>query len=59
MPCAVVVGRLPGWRRLAPSMTNGIHGTGEVVFMNRVDIDRLGLAPGVTVTLRTASKDNI
>jgi hypothetical protein len=27
--------------------------------MNRVDIDRLGLAPGVTVTLRTASKDNV
>jgi hypothetical protein len=40
-------------------MTNGIHGTREVVFMNRADIDRLGLAPGVTVTLRTASKDNI
>jgi molybdopterin-dependent oxidoreductase alpha subunit len=37
----------------------GIHGTRNVVLMNRVDIDRLGLTPGQTVALRTASKDNI
>jgi molybdopterin-dependent oxidoreductase alpha subunit len=37
----------------------GIHGTRDVVLMNRVDIDRLGLAAGQKVTLRTSSKDNI
>jgi anaerobic selenocysteine-containing dehydrogenase len=37
----------------------GIRGTRDVVLINRVDIDRLGLAPGQTVSLRTASKDNI
>ena len=37
----------------------GIDGTRDVVFMNRIDIDRLGLQPGATVTLRTVSKDNV
>jgi molybdopterin-dependent oxidoreductase alpha subunit len=37
----------------------GIQGTRMVVLMNRDDIDRLGLAEGETVTLRTASKDNV
>jgi molybdopterin-dependent oxidoreductase alpha subunit len=36
----------------------GIHGTREVVLMNRTDIDRLGLAAGQAVTLRTQAKDN-
>jgi len=37
----------------------GIEGTRKVVLMNRADIDRLGLAPGQRVTVRTTSKDNI
>ncbi|MDB5359503.1 MAG: formate dehydrogenase [Rhodospirillales bacterium] len=36
----------------------GIHGTRQVVLMNRVDIDRLGLEAGQKVTLRTRAKDN-
>jgi hypothetical protein len=27
--------------------------------MNRMDIDRMGLEPGQSVTLRTSSKDNV
>ncbi len=37
----------------------GIEGTRDVLLMNRMDIDRLHLASGETVTLRTSSKDNI
>ncbi len=37
----------------------GIDGTRDVLFMNRLDIDRLGLAPGQPVTLRTVSGDGI
>jgi molybdopterin-dependent oxidoreductase alpha subunit len=37
----------------------GINGTRKVVLMNQVDIDRLGLRPGQTVTVHTASKDNV
>ncbi len=37
----------------------GIHGTRRVVLMNRADIDRLGLAVGEAVTLRTVAKDGI
>lgn len=37
----------------------GVHGTRDIVFMNRADIDRLGLRPGQRVTLRTQSKDNV
>jgi molybdopterin-dependent oxidoreductase alpha subunit len=37
----------------------GIQGTRMVVLMNRDDIDRLGLAEGEIVTLRTASRDNV
>ena len=37
----------------------GIEGTRNVVLMNQADIDRLGLAPGHVVTVRTASKDNV
>jgi molybdopterin-dependent oxidoreductase alpha subunit len=37
----------------------GIQGTRMVVLMNRDDIDRLGLAEGELVTIRTSSDDNI
>ena len=37
----------------------GIHGTRMVVLMNRDDIERLGLAEGEEVTLRTESKDDV
>jgi anaerobic selenocysteine-containing dehydrogenase len=37
----------------------GIEGTRMVVLMNRDDIDRLGLAEGQVVTIRTSSRDNI
>jgi molybdopterin-dependent oxidoreductase alpha subunit len=37
----------------------GIEGTRDVVFMNRDDIDRLGLTEGEPIRLETASKDNI
>ena len=37
----------------------GIRGTRLVVLMNRADIDRLGLAVGETVTLKTVAKDGI
>jgi anaerobic selenocysteine-containing dehydrogenase len=36
----------------------GIHGTRMVVLMNRDDMDRLGLAEGEMVRLRTTSTDN-
>jgi molybdopterin-dependent oxidoreductase alpha subunit len=36
----------------------GIHGTRQVVLMNRADIDRLGIEAGQKVTLRTQAKDN-
>lgn len=35
----------------------GVRGTRMVLFMNRVDIDRLGLRAGQRVTLRTAVED--
>ena len=37
----------------------GIEGTRQVVFMNRNDIDRLGLREGEQVRLETSSNDNI
>jgi molybdopterin-dependent oxidoreductase alpha subunit len=37
----------------------GIEGTRQVVLMNRMDMDRLGLEAGQRVTLRTAAKDNV
>jgi molybdopterin-dependent oxidoreductase alpha subunit len=37
----------------------GVHGTRMVVLMNRDDMDRLGLAGGEMVRLRTSSIDNI
>jgi molybdopterin-dependent oxidoreductase alpha subunit len=37
----------------------GIHGTRMVVLMNRDDIDRLELAEGEQVTIRTSSKDGV
>jgi molybdopterin-dependent oxidoreductase alpha subunit len=37
----------------------GIHGTRMVVLMNRDDIDRMGLAEGEAVTIRTSSRDNV
>jgi molybdopterin-dependent oxidoreductase alpha subunit len=37
----------------------GIQGTRHVAFMNRADIERFGLKPGQTATLRTVAKDNI
>jgi molybdopterin-dependent oxidoreductase alpha subunit len=37
----------------------GVKGTRMVVFMNRSDIDRLGLAEGEVVTLETCSQDNM
>jgi molybdopterin-dependent oxidoreductase alpha subunit len=37
----------------------GIEGTRNVVLLNRLDIARLGLAPGQRVTLRTFAGDNI
>lgn len=37
----------------------GIHGTRMVVLMNSADIERLGLAVGETVTLRTVAKDGV
>ena len=37
----------------------GIHGTRDVVLMNRSDIDRLGLDAGETVGLRTVSHDDV
>ncbi len=33
----------------------GIHGTRDIVFMNRADMDRLGVQAGEKVTLRTSS----
>ncbi len=37
----------------------GVKGTRRIVFMNRADIDRLGLADGDTVALATASDDGV
>jgi len=37
----------------------GIHGTRKVVLMNQADIERRGLVPGQSVTLRTVARDNI
>lgn len=37
----------------------GIHGTRDIVFMNRLDIDRLGFENGETVGLKTIAKDGI
>ena len=37
----------------------GIEGTRNVLLMNRIDIDRLHLATGETVTLKTSSKASL
>ncbi len=37
----------------------GIYGSREVVLMHRNDIDRLGLAEGIAVTLSTAADDGV
>ena len=37
----------------------GVEGTRHVVFMNRADIERLGLAPGAAVDLETATDDGV
>ena len=37
----------------------GIHGTRQVVLMNRADIERLGLEAGQDVTLQTVAKDGV
>jgi molybdopterin-dependent oxidoreductase alpha subunit len=37
----------------------GIEGTRDVVLMNRVDIDRLGLHPGQGIALRTVARDGV